>query len=191
MTNIKRIDELTTEELRKVFQKNTVLQEEVSEDMQESELFWVGEVLDALNEYGGLSSWYIGFCNRNQHIAAKDGKEWEFIEGVKKAQKEFGFLPEGENVCIDYVSELIDELHDLELYSDEYYALEEKVAEHISNIERLLTDQFTKNLDGLLGTYEEDYFIEFYADARMNGDYYVNMDTFELFEDVSYTKSYV
>lgn len=189
MANIKRIDELTTEELRKVFQKNTVLQEEVSEDLQESEMFWVGEVLDALNEYGGLSSWSIGFCNRDQHITAKDGKEREFIEGVKKAQKDFGFLPDGENVYIDYVDELIDELHSVELYSDEYDDLEEKVAEHISNIERVLTNQFTKNLDGILGT-EEDYFVEFYADARMDGDYYVNMKTFELFEDVSYTKSY-
>jgi len=190
MTNIKRIDELTTEELRKVFQNNAKLQNEISEDMQESEMFWAGEILDVLNEYGGLSSWDIGFCNRNQHITAKDGKEREFIEGVKKAQKDYGFLPDGENVYIEYVDELIMEWKNVDMYSDEYVDLEEKIAEHISNIERLLTEQFTKNLDGLLGTYEEDYFLEFYADARMDGDYHVNMETFELFECVSYTKSY-
>ena len=183
---MRKINELNTDELRKVFEVNRKLQEEVSEDMQESEMFWVDEILDVLSS--GLSSWSIGFCNRNQHVKASDN-ERDFIEAVKDVQKAFCFMPDSYNEKVGELDTLVERYYETDVYTDEFDELEEQVEDAIREMERDITDQFTKQLDGLLGNHEEDHFIEFYAHERLNEDAYVNED-YELFEDVSYTKSY-
>ena len=183
---MRKINELNTDELRKVFEVNRKLQEEVSEDMQESEMLRVDEILSVLSS--GLSSWSIGFCNRNQHVTAVDDPR-SFIESVEAVQRAFCFMPDSYNEDVSELKATIDEWEDTDIDSDRFEELDEQIEEGIRSMGRDLANQFTKQLDGRLGSYEEDYFIEFFADERLSPAAYVNED-YELFEDVSFTKSY-
>src|SRR5699024_12463764 len=63
---MRTINELSTEELRIVFEVNAKLREEVAEDMAESEIFWIGEHISYIDHT--LAGWSIGQCNRSQNI---------------------------------------------------------------------------------------------------------------------------
>ena len=87
---MKNLNELTKEELIKVYKCNDKLQEAVLDEYMDTEMFWIGEMLDYLKH--SLSSWSIGFSNRNQHLKIKSGYENRFIEGLKKLQKDMCFF---------------------------------------------------------------------------------------------------
>jgi len=66
------INELNKDELTKVFEVNQKLQHDVMDDMQEEEIYWVGEQLDILKST--LQNWEIG-VNQNNYIILKNQKK--------------------------------------------------------------------------------------------------------------------
>lgn len=184
------ISELAPVELKKVLANNMKLQYAVSEDMLESEMFWVTEQLDTLSADGALSSWSIGQCNRDQHIRVREGKESEFIDNVLAIQGDYCFLPDKDNAYIQETADLIEKWRNVDMYSDEFDDLEEVIEQRIEEIADKIRDQFTHILDGLLDDgIQEDYFLGFYVEERMDSDFYIDED-YVLYENVAYTRSY-
>ena len=88
---------------------------------------------------------------------------------------------------------LADELYDVNMIDEVERAeeLEEKVERVAEEIADKMVATYTRILDNycLDDIHVCDYFVEIYADARMDDDYYVDSD-YRLFRDVSYTESY-
>src|SRR5699024_7955093 len=168
--------DMSMDQLEEVWEANghigSDLHDEVFDDMQDELMSYVGEILDTLED--GLSSWSIGFCNRSQHITAKENYS-EFIEAVKKMQRCYCFLPDKYDEKIEYIDGLNERLNEMNIDNKQYDNLEEKVGESIKEIEDDITSQFTELLDGNIGN-ERDHFLNFYADCRLEGDEYVWMD---------------
>lgn len=162
---IKRISELNNDELRKVFQENDKLQNEVEDHMTDSEMFYVSDNLNKFKKY--LKDWNIGFYHNNNYIQVKEGCEDEFIKGVFDATKDYGFLSDEE----------VKEWEGMFYVEDSEYNknLFKKFVNLVLNRLNEMTNISNYNI--------EDYFVEFYADAIMNDEsFYINYETFELFE---------
>ena len=175
---IKRISELNNDELRKVFQENEKLQDEVEEYMTDGEMHYISDNLNKFRKY--LSDWNIGFYNQN-YIQVKDGYESEFIQGVFDARNDYGFLSDEEFEKWQSVDFWV---FDEDFEKDSSYLDENLFNEFVQvvlNRFNEMTDIYNYDIEG--------YFVEFYSDAVMNDDdFYIDYETFELFETI--TKSY-
>jgi hypothetical protein len=185
----KYIEELTKEELKLVFKANYKLQTEVYEDMVDSELYWVGDQLDYIR--GSLRDWSIGANNYN-YIKVKDNSG--FIDGLIEMDKGIPLFSDKEAKQIYEVQELRDRFYEMPSDEDGYEELEEEYEAAVQELAEAVTRQFGRRLDDCSNSeYQLDYFIEFYAESRLEKDlFYIDDedDSYELFEDVAYIKSY-
>jgi hypothetical protein len=185
----KYIEELTKEELKLVFKANYKLQTEVYEDMVDSELHWVGEQLDYIR--ASLLDWSIGANNYN-YIKVKDNSG--FIDGLIEMDKGIPLFNDTDAKQIYEVEKLRYELFNKDCEDEDYDDVEEQYEAQVKELAEAVTRQFGRRLDDCSNSeYQLDYFIEFYADARLEKDlFYVDDedDSYELFEDVAYIKSY-
>jgi len=181
---MRTIDELTNEELRKVYDKNTRLQGMVMDDMADSEMFWIEEHLEYLRD--SLSSWSIGQFNRNQHLRVGDASE--FIYAYERLHKDMQPLPEKYSKMVERAVETADEYRYTDVNTDEFDELEEEVELVANEIAYALERLYTEALDDycLDDDNAKEYFIEFYVEERMDSSYYVN-EEYKLFKDVAYT----
>jgi hypothetical protein len=164
--NKRKFEELSTNELKMVYNQNDKLQNEVLDDYIENEMFWVGEMLDYIRPY--LSSCSIGFNNRNQHIRVKNDRFEDFLYGLKKLQEDMCFLPEKDAHIIQN-------------------AIDNPAIDQRNFIRRILEqfDIFTKSPSS---DYLESYFLDMYVE-KMNKDYYID-NNYRLYKHVEYEKSY-
>ena len=184
----KEIRNLTNEELKKVFNANEKLQQEVMEDMEGSEMLWISEYLNCFKD--SLSNWSIGFYNRN-FITIKDGAEYEFLQNTLEAQKNFCFLEDKfTNIIASLMKKYdkLDELWYVEGKQKEYDNLQIEIDEEFENIQNEVLDQFNR-MTNLNIEDAQNYFIEFYVDSRLDKNAYID-ESFILYEDISYVKSY-
>lgn len=183
----KYIEEMNKEELIKVFEANHKLQNDVYDDMVESEMHWIGEQLDYLRD--GLSDWSIGAYNYN-YIKIKDNDK--FIAGLIKMDKEVPLFGDEEAKQIYEVEKLRDEFYNKDCDDEDYEDVEEEYEGAVQELAESVVKAFTRRLNDCgEHKYQLDYFFEFYADSRLEKDmFYIENDTYELFEDVSFTKSY-
>ena len=184
----KEIRNLTNEELKKVFNANAKLQQEVMEDIEESEMFWISEYLNCFKD--SLSNWSIGFYNGN-FITVQPDKEIEFLNGVLKAQKDFCFLKDEfteitKNLINKYYQ--LDESQYEEDKQSEFDVLQIEIEEEFENIQSEVLNQFNIHTD-FNSEDAQNYFIEFYVDARLDENCYID-ENFILYEDISYSKCY-
>lgn len=181
----KLFSELTNEELVKVFNCNEKLRNSVYDDFIEGEMFWIGEQIDYIKN--GLSDWHIGAYNHN-YLKISDYRA--FLDGVEKIEEDFGLLDDEGKYYLEKAINVSDAWYESEMYSDEYYELENEM-KCSSN---LVTTNIIKRWEDSLHATEEvlqDYFVEFYSMERMDSeDYYIDTDSYELFEQVNYVKSY-
>jgi len=183
----KYIEELTKEELTKVFEANHKLQNDVYDDMIDSEMHWIGEQLDYLRD--GLSDWSIGAYNHN-YIRVRDNSK--FIDGLIKMDKEVPLFSDEDAKQIYAVEKLRDELYEKDVDDEDYDEVEEGFEEMVHELAEEVTRAFTKRLDNCAERqYQLEYFLEFYVESRLEKDlFYIKDDSYELFEDVAFTKSY-
>lgn len=182
---MKKLHELTMEELKKVYEKNDKLQELVFNDMFDNAAFWCGEYLDCWKK--GID-YSIGW-DRGTYFKCTDNEY--FIDGLKIAQKAFCFLADEWDEKIAYVERLIDRLDNL-VYWDEVNEerLTNRIDELIEELENACYDRFMCEFESCFDHKNQiDYFLDFYWDARMDEDFYIN-DDFELFEHVEYERKY-
>jgi hypothetical protein len=186
---MKKLNELSKEELLKVYEINEKLQHEVIEDYQEDTIdFTVGEMLDYLRK--SLNNWSIGFY-QNNYITISDNKL--FLEGVLKATKNNGLLDETEKetiLLINKIIEKIDIFEGMDWDNNNYDKLEAWIEEKVELIRCKVLKEFN-TLTTIDYNYMEEYFIEVYVEERMDkDDYYIN-DNYELFKHIEYEKSYL
>ena len=175
---IKRISELNNDELKKVFQKNEQLQNEVKEYLIDVEMEYVSENLNSFKKY--LKDWDIGFYNQN-HIQVKEGFESQFIEGVFDARNDYGFLSDEEFEKWQSIDFWVFDEENGENELNE--SLFNEFVQVVLNRLNEMTDIYNYDI--------EDYFINNYVNCYMyyyDEDYYIDYNTFELFQVI--TKSY-
>lgn len=184
----KNITELTNEELKIVFESNEILRQEVEDDMEDSEMYWINQYLKCFKS--SLSNWSIGFYNRN-FITIKDGAEYEFLQNILEAQRSFCFIDDKFTEIIDNIITKYDRLDELryeEGKQNEYNDLEAETEEEFENIKKEVLNQFNRMTDFNTEDYL-NYFIEFYVESRLGENAYID-ENFILYEDISYVKSY-
>ena len=185
---MKKLNELNNEELKKVYNVNKKLQNDVINDYQESEMDYISDVLEPLKE--GLNDWSIGFHQYN-YIKIKDNKS--FLYGVIESTKEYSLLDESDKntmVLIDNILEKINILECMDYSNKNYDILENWIDRKIEVIKNMVLESFN-SLTAMDYDYMKEYFIEFYVNERMDiNDYYIN-DNYELFKHIEYERSYL
>lgn len=194
MTSRKFIEDMNREELAQVFAENSELQNEVLDDMIESEMDFIGEKLDYVRAY--LRDYSVGTGAR-PYILVRDGVDAMrgFLQGMKDMD---GGVPAFNDTkaqeVIASMQKALDDYFTTDCRHEDYEELEEIAMEAIQDGADALAEEFRSNLDYLFGYDEQlDYFFDFYVDARMFQEetYYVIVEegTSELYKDVNYTKS--
>ena len=196
----KKISELSNEELKKVFSRNSKLREAIQEDMSESAYTWVDEYTECFKNVPYYGSDYkvryrysvdFSISGYGDHFNATNYEY--FIAGLQVAQETFGLIEEKYLPIIERARQLIERMDEVkyELSDANYERLEKRIDELVDELE----DAVLKRLsDEYESCYDEenqlDYFLDFYVSERMDDSFYVDMDTFILYEDVHYQKSY-
>lgn len=178
----KYITDMTTEDLRRVFAANDQLQQDISDDMYDSEMYYAREILSCWSRSA------IDYC-----IGYDDGCffKWcaasDFIKGLQEAQKNYGFLPDDANNTIDYVSRLLGRLNIPYLSMEDEDRIIERVQGLCDDLAAECDKTFRAMFDACFdAAYAEDYFLDFYADERLEPDCYIETDDgdFILYEEI-------
>ncbi len=101
MKNVRKIEELTMDELEKVFNENDKLQRKIGESFIDTEMFYISDMLNCIRE--SLRDWDVGFYD-NAYIRVKSEKTYKLYNGIEKLQNDYGFFSEEEvykNILID------------------------------------------------------------------------------------------
>src|SRR5690606_26399526 len=184
----KYVGELTSEELEKVFHANEKLRYAISDDMVDSELCWVGEQIDYLRNR--LADWRIEPGSRT-YIRVND--YGQFVDNMVELDNSVPVLIDEDLPLLEKAKELKEKLWSVEMYTDEYDELQEQFEEAVDELVGVLEKRFTDRFDGCYNKeYMLDYFKEFYKEARLDENCYIieGDETYTLYEDVSYTKSF-
>lgn len=177
------LNELTTDELKKVYENNKGIRD-IAFNLY-SELIW-GYVEEYTSEFDGR---YVSiYFDSYDHPIINVKDTYSFIDGLKSMQYKYGAFAEEEAKKITDFEILFDSLADYDYDSDEYTDCETK----IELAERELVDILTKILrDELDCMYVEDDIIEYFVECiDLNDDYadiYVD-DDFVAYETI--TKCY-
>lgn len=167
------LNELTTDELKKVYENNKGIREMASELYADYIWIYVEEYISVFDR-SDVEIYFDSYNYPIIHIYST----YEFIEGLKKMQKMFCiFNEEAEQKIIEFEN-LFDSLINYDMDSDEYTDCETK----IELVERELVDILTKILRNEIDCmYVEDdiieYFVEYidlndvYADIYIDDDY--------------------
>lgn len=181
---MKNIGELTIDELKKVFEVNDKLQDEVFDRMFDDAHYW------NCKEY--LPCWKSGidYCigyDRGTFFRCTEADG--FIDGLKIAQRTFCFLPDEANTRIEYVEHLIERRDNIVYWDHDNI---ERIENRIDELcEELADDCFNRFMSEYEACFDNDnqleYFIDYAADRY--GHCYIDND-FVMYEDVAYTKKY-
>jgi hypothetical protein len=181
---MKKIEDLTIEELKKVFNNNVKLQNEVFDAAQDDAQYWINERLDCFPR--GALECNIGYPG--DYIRVKDQEK--FIQGLKQLQKDYCYFSDEDEKIISYADHLIDRYNNLPYYDDTNAArLDDRIEELItilqSNFLRILVNEYNYyyDTDNLY-----NFFIECYSDNLID-NYYID-DNFILYQHIEYEKCY-
>lgn len=165
---MKYIHELTDNEKRELLENNSALQNMVYDDMIESEMDFISEQLDCIR--AGLRDYSIGAYNRNIIIVSDALK---FLDGLETLQKNYCTLPDDIQPEIDRVLAARDRFYSMSYNNKNYDLLDAWIDEKAQYFADRITNYFSACLDP---TRDDmiNYFIEFYADERMDESFYID-----------------
>ena len=164
---MKYIHELTDNEKRTLIEENSALQNMVYDDMIEGEMHFITEQLHYIAP--GLRDYSIGSYNYN-YITV--GNSVKFLDGLETLQKNYCTLPDDMNDEIKRVLEARDRYLYNDMSYDNYYMLGDWLDQKAQYFADCITNYFSSCLDP---THDDmiEYFIDFYADERMDETYYI------------------
>ncbi len=169
------LNELTSEDLKKLFRRNEHLQELADELYQDNVMFWIGEELETFK--AALIDWDIGFDCRYNYIVVKDHSL--FIESYK----EYIEFYSSDDQTIAAVNEANE--YRLKNYQDDDY--DQKVEEFAHKLEKRLIAYFN---NCLVDSNDEDELIEYLDNSDILDNFYiVDDDLSVIYEDI--TNSYL
>lgn len=164
---MKYIHELTENEKRELIENNGALQNMVYDDMIENEMYFISEQLDHIR--AGLRDYSIGAYNNNIIIVSDALK---FLDGLETLQENYCTLPDAMQLEINRVLAARDRFYTMSYNNKNYDALDAWIDKKAQYFADCITDYFSRCLepsrDDMIS-----YFIEFYADERMDETYYI------------------
>lgn len=181
---MKNFEQLTTEELKQVFNNNSKLQNIVYDAAIEDINFWVQEYFNCFER--GALEYNIGYPGN--FITVKNN--YDFIQGLKKLQKDFEYLPGDAKKDIKYCDHLMARYDALPL-NDYKNAdlLENRINEIINGLKSEFLNQIVAEYNYYYDSENlKNYFLECYSE-NMSDNYYIN-DDYILFQHIEYEKSY-
>lgn len=165
---MKHIHELTDNEKRELIENNSALANMVYDDMIENEMCFISEQLDHIR--AGLRDYSIGSYNHNYLTV---GNSIKFLDGLEQLQKKYCTLPDDLQPEIDRVLAARERFYLMSYNNKNYDALDAWIDEKSQYFADCITDYFSRCLEPS----REDminYFIEFYADERMDDSFYID-----------------
>lgn len=165
---MKYINELTDNEKRALIENNTALQNMVYDDMIESEMDFITEQIHYIAP--GLRDYSVGSYSYNYLTV---GNSVKFLDGLETLQKNYCTLPDDMNDEIKRVLEARERFYCMSYNNKNYDALDAWIDKKAQYFADCITVYFSSCLDP---TRDDmiNYFIEFYADERMDESYYIN-----------------
>ncbi|MBE7039128.1 MAG: hypothetical protein E7398_00185 [Ruminococcaceae bacterium] len=136
--------------------------------MIENEMNFISEQLDHIR--AGLRDYSIGAYNRNIIIVSDALK---FLDGLEELQKNYCTLPDDMSDEIKRVLDARDRFRSIDMSYNNLYNLSVWLDQKAQYFADCITDYFSSCLDPSRVDMIS-YFIEFYADERMDESYYIN-----------------
>ena len=174
---MKYINELTETEKRELIKNNSALQNMVYNDMNDNECDFISEQFEYLLK--GCRDYHIAPYTHN-YIIVSDALK--FLDGLETLQKNYCTLPDDMHNEIKRVLEARDRFRVMDMNYNNLYNLScwlDKKAQYFADC---ITDYFSACLepsrDDMIS-----YFIEFYADERMDESYYI--ENGELYQTIT------
>lgn len=164
---MKYIHELTDNEKRELIENNSALAYMVYDDMTENEMDFITEQLHYIAP--GLRDYSIGAYNHNIIIVSDALK---FLDGLEELQKIYCTLPDCMTTEINTVLAARDRFRSIDMSYNNLYNLSVWLDQKAQYFADCITDYFSACLEPS----REDminYFIEFYADERMDESFYI------------------
>lgn len=181
---MKKINNLTINELKKVFANNQELQNEVYNDAIDVANMYIRDYMECFES--GAIYYNIGYPG--DYITVRDARK--FVDGLRDIYKSFCVLPDESLKLINYCDDLLNRYEEIYMINwKNADRLEKRINELITDLknvffERVLVEyNYYYNGDNL-----QEYFIENYME-RMNDNYYVD-DNYILYQHIEYEKSY-
>lgn len=181
---MKKFNNLTIEELKKVFNNNEKLQDEILQHAQDSAHYWINEYMNCFDR--GTIEYNIGYPG--DYMIVKNS--YDFIQGLKDLQKDYCYLSEDAEKNIKYCDHLMNRHNNLPF---EDYKNAERLENRIDEIINDLKNDFLNQLKNEYNYYCDsknlcEYFVEIYADD-MNGEYYTD-DNYILYQHIEFERCY-
>lgn len=170
---MKYINQLTDNEKRALIENNSALQNLVYDDMIENEMDFITEQLIFIAP--GVRDYKIGSYNYN-YITV--GNSVKFLDGLEKLQKIYCTLPDSMNDEIKRVLEARERFYSMSYNNKNYDLLDAWLDEKAQYFADRITDYFTSCLNPTCDDMI-DYFIEFYADVKMDNFYIENGNLYQ------------
>lgn len=164
---MKFINQLTDNEKRELIENNAALQNMVYDDMIENEMYFISEQLNYIS--AGLRDYSIGAYNHNIIIVSDALK---FLDGLETLQKNYCTLPDDMNDEIKRVLDARERFYLMSYNNKNYDLLDAWIDEKSQYFADCITDYFSRCLEPTRADMIE-YFIEFYADERMDNSFYI------------------
>lgn len=165
---MKYIHELTENEKRELIENNATLQNMVYDDMTENEMDFITVQLNYITL--GLCDYRIGSYNHNYMTV---GNSVKFLDGLETLQKNYCTLPDDIQPEIKRVLDARERFYLMDYNNKNYDMLDDWIDEKAQYFADCITDYFSSCLDP---THDDmiNYFIEFYADERMDESFYID-----------------
>ena len=165
---MKFIYQLTDNEKRELIENKSALANMVYDDMIESELDFISEQLNYIRD--ALRDYSIGSYNYNYLTV---GNSIKFFDGLEKIQKYYCTLPDAMQPEIDRVLAARERFYEMSYNNSNYDLLDSWLDKKAQYFADYIADYFSRCLDpNRLDVIS--YFVEFYADERMDETYYIN-----------------
>ena len=189
MQKYKKLNEANELELRKIYNENKKLQVGMEEKAVEDDEEYLVEVLRHFNKVGADVEWEISYYHHN-YFSVSDDSIARFVEGLKLINVIYGVFCNEEEL-INNLEKLNDRLYEMDYDNKQYDNLEGKVLELKEELEGAILSRIDEILDCRhIEEQAEELFLGGYEFFMDDEDYYFDTETFELFKNISYVKSY-
>ena len=184
---MKKLSELTNEELKKVQKYNQKIQENVFDALVESANFCVGEYFE--NFERGALDYAFSVDGYGDFLTVKNIDL--FVEGLSISEAMFTWLPDYAEK-IERLSELVDRYNTVgyTLSIDDDNRLQDRIDELTDGLRIELFNAVRREYDGCFDAENLiNYFIDFYVYECMGDTYYID-DNYILYQHIEYEKCY-